>query len=109
MLTTLCITHLFFVQPYVISVRVTCIYIHYHIVTWYYLTYRIDGGFSYMEEFTVREIAKHIGESEESIKRRVRSGKFPNAYMNSDRRIPKSDFIDPLIDSQAIIEPIPMV
>ncbi len=47
-----------------------------------------------MREFTVKEIAKLVAKHEETIKRWIRSGKFPHSYRNSDKegwRIPESD------------------
>ncbi|MGC6587019.1 helix-turn-helix domain-containing protein [Paenibacillus sp. Dod16] len=34
-----------------------------------------------MDVFTVKELAHHMNKSEETIKRWIRSGKFPNAYL----------------------------
>lgn len=45
-------------------------------------------------DVTVKEMAQHFGKNEETIKRWIRSGKFPNAYKNSDKegwKIPKKD------------------
>lgn len=47
-----------------------------------------------MKEYTVREVAEKFKKHEETIKRWVRSGKFPNAYIKSDKegwRIPEID------------------
>ena len=43
---------------------------------------------------SVKEVAKKLEKSEETIKRYIRAGKFPNAYKNSDKegwRIPLED------------------
>ena len=45
---------------------------------------------------TVKEMAQHFGKNEETIKRWIRSGKFPNAYKNSDKegwKIPQRDLV----------------
>ena len=52
------------------------------------------GGF--LKEYTVKEVAELLGKHEETIKRWIRSGKFPNSYRNSDKegwRIIESDLL----------------
>lgn len=47
-------------------------------------------------DVTVKEMAQHFGKNEETIKRWIRSGKFPNAYKNSDKegwKIPQWDLV----------------
>lgn len=49
-----------------------------------------------MEEWTVKQLSKHLNKSEEIIKLWIKVGKFPHAYRNSDKegwRIPKGDVI----------------
>ncbi|BAU28531.1 helix-turn-helix protein [Aneurinibacillus soli] len=49
-----------------------------------------------MKVYTVKELASAVGKHEETIKRWLRSGKFPNAFRNSDKegwRIPESDLV----------------
>ncbi|MFV1457212.1 helix-turn-helix domain-containing protein [Bacillus mycoides] len=49
-----------------------------------------------MNVYTVKELALAFGKHEETIKRWLRSGKFPNAFRNSDKegwRIPESDLV----------------
>ncbi|MGG3527745.1 helix-turn-helix domain-containing protein [Bacillus pseudomycoides] len=49
-----------------------------------------------MKVYTVKEMATALGKHEETIKRWLRSGKFPNAFRNSDKqgwKIPESDFV----------------
>ena len=49
-----------------------------------------------MKEYTVKEVAEIVGKHEETIKRWIRSGKFPNSYRNSDKegwRILETDLI----------------
>ena len=50
-----------------------------------------------MREYTVKEVAGLIGKHEETIKRWIRSGRFPNSYRNSDKegwRIVESDLLE---------------
>ncbi|MCM3323302.1 helix-turn-helix domain-containing protein [Cytobacillus kochii] len=57
-----------------------------------------------MEYLSVKELATKIKKSEETIKRWIRSGKFPNAVKNSDKQgwlIPVSEF------EELNTEPIP--
>ncbi|MBP1931843.1 helix-turn-helix domain-containing protein [Ammoniphilus resinae] len=59
-----------------------------------------------MMYLSVRDVAERMSKSEETIKRWLRSGKFPNAYKVSDKegwRIPESDFLN----GQAISPPQP--
>lgn len=47
-----------------------------------------------LKEYKVKEVAQLVGKHEETVKRWIRTGKFPNAYLNSDKegwRIPESD------------------
>ncbi|MEI2311258.1 helix-turn-helix domain-containing protein [Bacillus nitratireducens] len=49
-----------------------------------------------MNMYTVKELALALQKHEETIKRWLRSGKFPNAFRNSDKegwRIPESDLV----------------
>jgi len=49
-----------------------------------------------LKEYKVKEVADLLGKHEETIKRWIRSGKFPNAYRNSDKegwRITESDLL----------------
>lgn len=49
-----------------------------------------------MKVYTVKEMATALGKHEETIKRWLRSGKFPNAFRNSDKqgwKIPESDLV----------------
>lgn len=49
-----------------------------------------------MKVYTVKELASTLGKHEETIKRWLRSGKFPNSFRNSDKegwKIPESDLI----------------
>ena len=49
-----------------------------------------------MKVYTVKEMANALGKHEETIKRWLRSGKFPNAFCNSDKqgwKIPESDLV----------------
>ncbi|HDR7385267.1 MULTISPECIES: helix-turn-helix domain-containing protein [Bacillus cereus group] len=49
-----------------------------------------------MNMYTVKELALALQKHEETIKRWLRSGKFPNAFRNSDKkgwRIPESDLL----------------
>lgn len=49
-----------------------------------------------MKEYKVKEVADLLGKHEETIKRWIRSGKFPNAYRNSDKegwRVIESDLL----------------
>lgn len=49
-----------------------------------------------MDVFTVKKLALHMGKIEETIKRWLRLGRFPNAYLKSDKegwRIPKHDLV----------------
>ena len=49
-----------------------------------------------MKEYTVKEVSELLGKHEETIKRWIRSGKFPNSYRNSDKegwRIIESDLL----------------
>lgn len=39
-----------------------------------------------LKEFTVKEVSELLGKHEETIKRWIRSGKFPNSYRNSDKK-----------------------
>lgn len=58
-----------------------------------------------MDVFTVNELAQHLGKSKETIKRWLRSGKFPNAYLKSDKegwRIPKQDLVDVAIPNALV-------
>jgi hypothetical protein len=55
---------------------------------------------------SVRDVAERMSRSEETIKRWLRSGKFPNAFKASDKegwRVPESD----LMNRQAITGPQP--
>jgi hypothetical protein len=59
-----------------------------------------------MVYLSVRDVAQRMFKSEETIKRWLRSGKFPNAFKVSDKegwRIPESDFMN----GQAITPPQP--
>ncbi len=59
-----------------------------------------------MMYLSVRDVAERMSKSEETIKRWLRSGKFPNAFKVSDKegwRIPESDFMN----GQAITPPQP--
>lgn len=59
-------------------------------------TYILFGG-AFMKEYTVKEVSELLGKHEETIKRWVRSGKFPNSYRNSDKvgwRIIESDLLE---------------
>ena len=47
-------------------------------------TYILFGGVL-LKEYTVKEVAELLGKHEETIKRWIRSGKFPNSYRNSDK------------------------
>ncbi|MFJ8256389.1 helix-turn-helix domain-containing protein [Peribacillus asahii] len=38
-----------------------------------------------MKEYSVKEVAKLLGKHKETVKRWIRSGKFPNSYRNSDK------------------------
>jgi excisionase family DNA binding protein len=47
-----------------------------------------------MKEYSVREVALLLNKHEETIKRWIRAGKFPNGYIRSDKegwRIPEDD------------------
>ncbi|WP_338016131.1 helix-turn-helix domain-containing protein [Lysinibacillus tabacifolii] len=58
-------------------------------------TYIPFGGNS-LKEYTVKEVADLFDNHEETIKRWIRSGKFPNAYRNSDKegwRVIESDLL----------------
>ncbi|ASS96627.1 helix-turn-helix domain-containing protein [Peribacillus simplex] len=49
-----------------------------------------------MKEYTVKEVSYLLGKHEETIKRWIRSGKFPNSYRNSDKegwKIIESDLL----------------
>lgn len=49
-----------------------------------------------MKVYTVKEMATALGKHEETIKRWLRSGKFPNAFRNSDKegwKIPEDDLV----------------
>ncbi|MBT2716602.1 helix-turn-helix domain-containing protein [Bacillus sp. ISL-57] len=49
-----------------------------------------------MKEYTVKEVSNLLGKHEETIKRWIRSGKFPNSYRNSDKegwKIIESDLL----------------
>ncbi|MBG9617626.1 helix-turn-helix domain-containing protein [Bacillus cereus] len=49
-----------------------------------------------MKVYTVKEMATALGKHEETIKRWLRSGKFPNAFRNSDKegwKIPVDDLV----------------
>ena len=49
-----------------------------------------------MKEYTVKEVSDLLGKHEETIKRWIRSGKFPNSYRNSDKegwKIIESDLL----------------
>lgn len=49
-----------------------------------------------MKEYKVKEVADLLGKHQETIKRWIRSGKFPNAYRNSDKegwRVIESDLL----------------
>ena len=49
-----------------------------------------------MNMYTVKELSLALQKHEETIKRWLRSGKFPNAFRNSDKegwRIPESDLV----------------
>lgn len=59
-----------------------------------------------MMYLSVRDVAERLSKSEETIKRWLRSGKFPNAYKVSDKegwRIPESD----VLNGQGISPPQP--
>lgn len=48
-----------------------------------------------MAYLTVRQAAEKLGKNEETIKRWLRAGKYPNAYKSNDKegwKIPESDF-----------------
>lgn len=50
-----------------------------------------------MKDYTVKEVASLLGKHEETIKRWIRSGKLPHAFINSDKkgwRIPESDLLN---------------
>ncbi|MBM7633988.1 excisionase family DNA binding protein [Geomicrobium sediminis] len=50
-----------------------------------------------MKDITVKEVSELLGKHEETIKRWIRSGKFPNSYRNSDKegwRIVESDLLE---------------
>ncbi|KYG26886.1 helix-turn-helix domain-containing protein [Priestia endophytica] len=58
-----------------------------------------------MKEYKVKEVAQLVGKHEETVKRWLRRGKFPNAYRNSDKegwRIPEGDLtqLDTLVTAQ---------
>jgi excisionase family DNA binding protein len=58
-------------------------------------TYILFGGI-FLKEYTVKEVSELLGKHEETIKRWIRSGKFPNSYRNSDKegwRIIESDLL----------------
>lgn len=58
-----------------------------------------------MDLFTVKELAIHMGKSEGTIKRWISLGRFPNAYLNSDKegwRIPKQDLLDVAIPNALV-------
>lgn len=47
-------------------------------------------------DVTVKEMAQHFGKNEETIKRWIRSGKFPGAHKNSDKegwKVPQRDIV----------------
>jgi hypothetical protein len=47
-------------------------------------------------DVSVKEMAQHFGKNEETIKRWIRSGKFPGAHKNSDKegwKIPLKDLV----------------
>ncbi|WP_191706130.1 helix-turn-helix domain-containing protein [Ureibacillus galli] len=49
-----------------------------------------------MKEYSVKDVAKLFGKHEETIKRWLRSGEFPNAYIRSDKegwKIPEEDLM----------------
>jgi len=49
-----------------------------------------------LKEYKVKEVADFLDKHEETIKRWIRSGKFPNAYRNSDKegwRVIESDLL----------------
>ncbi|MGE7110129.1 helix-turn-helix domain-containing protein [Lysinibacillus sp. NPDC047702] len=49
-----------------------------------------------MKEYTVKEVAELLSKHEETIKRWIRTRKFPNSYRNSDKegwRILESDLL----------------
>ncbi|MGN7403198.1 helix-turn-helix domain-containing protein [Cytobacillus praedii] len=50
-----------------------------------------------MKEYKVKEVADLLGKHEETIKRWIRSCKYPNAYINSDKegwRVFESDLLN---------------
>lgn len=50
-----------------------------------------------MKEYSVKEVAELLGKHEETVKRWIRSGKFPNSYRNSDKegwRIIEDDLLN---------------
>ncbi|KEZ49896.1 helix-turn-helix domain-containing protein [Metabacillus indicus] len=50
-----------------------------------------------MKDYTVKEVSKLLGKHEETIKRWIRTGKFPNSYRKSDKegwRIVESDLLE---------------
>lgn len=58
-----------------------------------------------MKEYTVREVANLIGKHEETIKRWIRAGKFPNSYRNSDKegwRIVETDLLSISMDQHSL-------
>ncbi|MEH6944511.1 helix-turn-helix domain-containing protein [Bacillus sp. JJ722] len=53
-------------------------------------------GGAILKEYKVKEVAELLGKHEETVKRWLRSGKFPNSYRNSDKegwRIIESDLL----------------
>jgi hypothetical protein len=56
-----------------------------------------------VKEYTASEVANPFGKHEETIKRWIRTGKFPNSYCNSDKegwRFIESDLLS--MDQQSL-------
>ncbi|WP_052948086.1 helix-turn-helix domain-containing protein [Aneurinibacillus tyrosinisolvens] len=64
-----------------------------------------------MKLLTVKEVSIRLGKSEETIKRWIRSGKFPNSTKNSDKegwRISESDLLELLPEKRLTAEAEPV-
>jgi len=51
----------------------------------------------FLKEYSVKEVAELLGKHKETVKRWIRSGKFPNSYRNSDKegwRIIEDDLLN---------------